>query len=627
MVEINSSTLEDTSGSLLTGQPDDTLASVHKAWAIWTARKIRLRYPKLSVRIYKNGYKFLFQIDGSAAQYLELSKIFDDELRPLTCDISLTNAPPENYEVVLETNDYESELWLNGHPLSVLDLNKSLFLAVNNFPHGSLKYDFASSGWLFESFAPLVDSEKSTVFSSAKKLGLLEHISFKVIPIPDNTNTYTYLENDKLILRTSRHHGNLPARLVKQIEKDEDNWRLFLATRANRDIAEHTGPVPQECFSCLFDTIDDSEICLAELLTIYDRIDLIPRQHDNTWLNRHKLNLVDLQELVRLNRVRLILPFSAESYAPDILAGVSEVNEDALIFSRTLAAKTIQHSQRKEPFLYAPLTTNERAAILASISGSISDKRSQTLLRSYVHLFELQHYSFMMRGAGGNISHGVGAYLGEVFYKLRDIDARLELMTNGAALEWALGLGTTYIPRNMGGYDETNNSLLIASFLGRTPVVRADPATNRMHTVINGLLAMQDVPPLEVARNFNSSALTRFHKLAEKLMRLSSSQAELRLAVEQLNQDVSSFERRSERLAKWHIATLTKGAVLKAADSHFGPFASPIAAWLWKVLEEQLPPSVTSELGAASEMLKALATASSFDAVVVSRSRKSLKNS
>ena len=51
----------------------------------------------------------------------------------------------------------------------------------------------------------------------------------------------------------------------------------------------------------------------------------------------------------------------------------------------------------------------------------------------------------------------------EKLLSLRSKDARIELMTCGAGIEWALGLGVSYIPRDYTGFDETHNSELIAS--------------------------------------------------------------------------------------------------------------------------------------------------------------------
>jgi hypothetical protein len=72
-----------------------------------------------------------------------------------------------------------------------------------------------------------------------------------------------------------------------------------------------------------------------------------------------------------------------------------------------------------------------------------------------------------------------------------------------------------------------------------------------MHVVVDGLLAVSDVPPIEVARNFRSLPALRFRNLATKLMSATPSTAELEKAVEEINADVVAFEHRAKRLAKW----------------------------------------------------------------------------
>ena len=80
----------------------------------------------------------------------------------------------------------------------------------------------------------------------------------------------------------------------------------------------------------------------------------------------------------------------------------------------------------------------------------IKEDPFRSLLASYGQLFDMQHHSFMLRGALGTLGCGVGAYLGDFFYHLRHQDARMELATCGAGLEWALALGASFLPRNLG---------------------------------------------------------------------------------------------------------------------------------------------------------------------------------
>jgi hypothetical protein len=350
----------------------------------------------------------------------------------------------------------------------------------------------------------------------------------------------------------------------------------------------------------------------------------MPERHSFEWSSKHQVPLPDLQELVRLKRVRIILPYSTADYPSSLLEAVAEVDRSSIMLSRALAAKTIARGQMKEPLLYAPLTSAQRAAILFAMSHSVTDERYRGLISSYGQLFSGQHDMFMMRGALASLGFGVGAYLGDVFLKLGNKDARIELMTCGAGIEWALGLGASYIPRDFGGFDETWNSQIIASYLGRTRLRPSDPIANRMHIVSDGLLALSDVPPLEVARNFHSLPASRFRNLARRLMEATPNASELQYAVDQINADVKHFERRAERLASWKVGALFSGAISAAAQDGWPIIASAGAAWLYAMLEEKIPVQLRDEFADARTMLTGLATCSSLDAVVVSRSRKAI---
>ena len=235
------------------------------------------------------------------------------------------------------------------------------------------------------------------------------------------------------------------------MHQDEDEWREFLSRRANQEIVGPDSVSPSKS-ACLYDVEHCGDSRLSELLTIYERVDIIPKRHNFEWSLKHQVPLPDLQELVRLKRVRIILPYSAVEYPSTLIEAVAEVDRSAIVLSRAIAAKTIQHGQKKEPFLYAPLTARQRAVILSAMSQTVTDDRYRGLLSKYGELFSIQHDMFMMRGALASFGVGIGAYLGNVFLKLSENDARIELMTCGAGIEWALGLGASYIPRDYGGY-------------------------------------------------------------------------------------------------------------------------------------------------------------------------------
>lgn len=609
------------------GSSEKGLQAVHKQWALWATRRLRFIRPALTLTLYGSDWEFTLHVANcDDSVFPALAEYFDHNVRPATCNIRLSQQVPQAGDPIDEIDDYEAELWLNGEPLSAPNFISLLSLAEPTLPDGGLDFDNNRNTWVFRSFTSITDEEKACVQRAATKVGIIGAIDFVVVSptaAPPQLPVGMPQKQGDLTLITSRHLKHTPGTLRDLVHQDEDEWRGFLSRRAKQEIVA-PDPATTSNFACLYDVEHCGDSRLSELLTIYDRIDVMPERRSLEWTSKHQVPLQDLQELARLKRVRIILPYSVADYPSTLLEAVAEVDRSSIVLSRTLAAKTIARGQAKEPFLYAPLTSAQRTALLSAMSRSVTEESYQALLSSYGQMFLGQHDMFMMRGALASLGFGVGAYLGDVFLKLGNKDARIELMTCGAGIEWALGLGASYIPRDYGGFDETWNSHIVASYLGRTRLHPSDPIANRLHIVSDGLLALSDVPPLEVARNFHSLPASRFRNLARRLMEATPNASELQYAVDQINADVKHFERRVERLASWKVSALFSGVVSAAVQDGWPVIASAGAAWLYAMLEEKIPAQLRDELVDARTMLTGLATGSSLDAVVVSRSRNAI---
>ena len=603
------------------------LQAVHRQWALCTIRRLRFLHPELTMTLYGTDWKFTIYIANCDDEsFPGLTKFFHNSVRPVTCNISLSQEIPPAGILIEEVDNYEAELWLNGEPLTVATGNNVLSLAESGLPEGNIDFDRAQDTWVFRSFTPLTDDEKSRIQKAAIKVGFVGPVEFIVISPHAATPPSPASNSDgqgDLDLITGRNLKHGPDKIRDLVHQDEDEWREFLSRRANQQIVAPDSAGLSKS-ACLYDVVHCGDSRLSELLTIYERVDLTPDLHSLDWCSKHQVSLPDLQELVRLKRVRIILPHSAAKYPSTLIESVAEVDRSAIVLSRALAAKTIEQGQKKDPLLYAPLTSGQRAAILSGMSQIVTDDRYRGLLTCYGKLFSTQHDMFMMRGALASVGVGVGAYLGNILFELNNKDARIELATCGAGIEWALGLGASYIPRDYDGFDETRNSQFVASFLGRTKFLPADPTVNRMHVISDGLLAVSDVPALEVANNFDSLQASRFRNLARKLMSATPSASELQEVVDQLNADVKAFERRSERLASWKLQVPIEGAVGELLGCLTMPAASVGAAWLYNILKHKIPTKVHNEVADAMAMLIGLTTGSSVDAVIVSRSRKAI---
>ena len=449
-----------------TKSPENSLQAVHKQWALWATRQLRLLHPELELTLYGRDWDFILHVaDCDDGTFSALAEFFDNSVRPMTCNVRLCQQVPQ-FAQIKEVDNYEAELWLNGEPLPAGDFNYLLLLAEPTLPNGVIDFDHAQNTWVFRSFTALTDDEKACVQKATTKAGIIGPVHFVQASHPGTPPAPSPKIQGDLTLITSRHFSHTPGTLRDLVHQDEDEWRNFLSRRAKQEIVKPDQMVTSD-FACLYDVEHCGESCLSELLTIYDRVDIMPERFSLEWFKKHQVSLTDLQELVRLKRVRIILPYSVTHYPSTLIEAVAEVDRSSIVLSRTLATKTISQGQMKEPLLYAPLTFGQRASILSTLSRSVRDEKFRARLSSYGELFSRQHDMFMMRGALASLDFGVGAYLGDVFLKLANKDARLELMTCGAGIEWALGLGASYIPRDFGGYDETRNSQIIASYLGK----------------------------------------------------------------------------------------------------------------------------------------------------------------
>lgn len=609
----------------------NSLKAIHRQWAIYATRRFQLLHPELRLQLFGADWVYILHVGNcSESAFPALADYFYNQVRPITCDMRLSLEIPATAKPIESISDYEAELWLQGEPLPAPTFNTLMSLAEADLPEGGIDFDHGRKAWVFRSFNPLSGEEQACVTRATTKIGIAGPIDFVEISPPSGpppTCPHIPKGQADLTLLTGRALRRMGGVRYDLVQQDEDEWRAFLVHRANREIVAPDQTATSN-FACLYDVEHCGDSRLSELLTLYDRVDIVPprRRGFDEWSVKHRVPLPDLQELVRLKRLRLILPYSAPDYPSNLIEAVAEVDRSSIVMSRSLAAKTITQGQTKEPFLYAPLTHGQRSGILSTIAQAVTDEKYRVVLSSYGELYTRQHEMFMMRGAMASLGFGAGAYLGEIFLKLSNKDARLELMACGAGVEWALGLGASYIPRDFAGYDETHNSHIIASYLGRSRFLPTDPVANRMHIVTDGLLALSDVPPLEVARNFHGLPASRFRGVARGLMQATASTAELQEAVEKINAEVKCFEHRAERVAFWKIGVILTEAAAVALDHKFGGFASIAAIWLYEQLEHKVPKPLRAELTDAKAMLVGLATGSSMDTIIVSRSRKTLAN-
>lgn len=625
-----------------TAEGDQAALEINRRHALWSSERFRLLYPQYNAELYVRDWHYELLVEGvEPTQFDALAKHFDQNVRPISCAIRLVHDQSPGTSLVIDVITYRDELWVSHEPLRMVDAQRAFVMARANLPKGELNYEPQKGQWTFtaedaiseeaqlrvrEAFAVINQPGNLHIEVQAPKL---EKPFESTVAAADKTKTERVTAPAlSLDIRTSVELSRYPLTLRRLAERDEEDWRVFLRRRAERSISQPSMQ-PSE-LACLFDAQDESAISLSELLTLYDRVNILPPTRGvggRGALERFSLSEPDFQELVRLGRVRLVLPYSVEHYDARLIEAAFNAHPDAVVMSRGLAARSISSGQAKDPLLYGPFDRSQRQQVLHALSRIRREGGLGRLVDSYGKIIAGQHQLFMDRGALASLGAGFGAHIANVMGSGHA--PNFGVMLAGAHVEWSLALGATYVPLTMREFSLDNEVALVGSFYGRASQVPHAPFADRMHEVANGLLAVSDVPALDVARNLSSPALQRFRNVARKMLRHAATIEEIQAAVGQLNEEVMRYESRIDTLKRWnvfelagHTATHGVAAYLHHASGLAG---SVLGLWLVEKLYEQLPHVMQDELENTADAIRGLALSPSYDAVVLRQTREALR--
>ncbi len=534
------------------------------------------------------------------------------ELKPVTLPMIVTTTTPDGVLVPTDRGALD-EAWCVDEPMSYPQVNQLLSLVDSSVAEGTLDWR-EELGFCFISPKVLSQEQVDRVREAASVIGILVDAF-----IQDESRASSPLG----MLVTRRQSKMFPASLRERLEYDEATWHCYI----NRERVGQQAPcLAPPASACLIDGDAQGDVTLSELLCLYDVVNILLPKQCGAWLTSNRLVNDDLAELCGTGRVRLVLPHGLQEYEPRLLAEVAERSPESLMLSRELAVRTIESNARKDPLTYGPLPSEFKAAVRGVLYQQFPD--IAPVLVGSVNRSPMANLDFALatQGAMGLLGVGPGARLADQMQSHGGTNIWLELTLASAGVEWALGLGAAWVPRVMGNYDETGAARSVGSFWSRSSLVGGDLMANRMHTVVDGLLAISEISPIEVARSLTQADRRRFTTVAKKLFSADAPLEELHEAVEALNRQTQAFERKLERLRKWRLDTLAIGVAAKpfgdAIDGGTGMYYTSVAAgWLYELLKRRLPRSVRNEFEDMAAVMVGHCMAPSIDPVILSRTR------
>lgn len=261
--------------SMETGKVTDVRRIIQERGAIWAYLQFQLAHPELTSFLHGVNCEHVIHIIEPVNDWAELCRQFDLEIRPITVNVRLVRDPPSSKRGIPASSAFD-EAWMLNEPMPRLWVNDLLYLAAPDLPEGSLTFQFDPEGYVFQHHG-LTEADVArvnTVFRALKLPGTLRFAQLPASPPQASIVATPAPPAQFLDLPVSRRlHRTSPA-MVRLVEQDEKAWRQFVASR--RDAAPLAIVPANHRFSALFGADDASEVRLAELLCIYDVVNVVP---------------------------------------------------------------------------------------------------------------------------------------------------------------------------------------------------------------------------------------------------------------------------------------------------------------------------------------------------------------
>lgn len=611
-------------------------------YARWSYERVQLLQPQIAVKglwAYADWFYVVcsdLQPSTLALDGKPLEEWFNDDGKAIGSPTRLASTAPPGASLVPERT-VEERLDLIGAPLTVRNIVSLLSLSIpNDFP----PFDFKTQPPIATLYVPraLMPYEEAIFRNAlAPYLGLMklevlvDEARFGQTPA---FRWPSFLQGDIDLLPARRLPSSYSTRVKELIEADEDFWAVNRQHLLGADARHITlpGSFAVKTSRCLMDASAFVPRNLRTAIALYGQIQIaMPLASAySSVLGGLQVNEAELVALVERGRVVFLLPQSIDRYPASLVQKLADIKGDAMMMSRSLAAYTVQERSRRIPLLHAPLSAGDRHRILAALVA-VSDPKYRSLSRAlaseFGRIWTTSEDTLTFRGALGLPSNGIGQILATMIECLTGKDLRLELWSAAFGVEWASALGATLIPHDSEAYSEqTLAEILAAAYSG----VENRPVPTRLGDVeiaVRGILSVNsDAPVLDVAQAFTGDDVDRMRKLAYSVADQKSES--ISEAVEAFNKKVSHYEKDMSRLARFDLLSLV-GAIAALPVAAQYPVAAgciPLGAWITKYLLQNA--DVTLDFGGQlAERLRAVNSFTSRDVVMVSRLRKSIRES
>jgi len=486
---------------------------------------------------------------------------------------------------------------LHGHPMNMHETINELNLHIPKKYHPfHVDFNYGANKFQIALKFNFTESDKDEIQLICEALGYqgYDYVFIHDDTIKDYPGAVHYKPNqhDNLLLAASGLiHKQFPKELLACYEEDEDFWLenrhlIFSGNHSNSATSYLLPGFDNIGTRCFVDASVFSRLNIRVYLTLYEQVVIAlpldqPAEH---FYEMFKIKRFELCELVRRGRLLFVVPQNLARYSQSLLLDIISINPNAIIFSRRLAAASIQGIQEKSGVVGTTFSSDEQYEFVhhCSRSGNVGLQRLADMLSA-----QWQFGEYIVNKEGAVAAHYLGlSGIAISGFKEKGKDYTVELTSASSSYEFAQGLRAHHFPFDSSGYSETNACQIICGLYNGVVNASQTIRESEISTIFSKVLAVNnDMSVLELDNSLSRSLIRTLPKIISEFANINEEQRAEKLYL--LNEEIRRIEKNQERVASLDFAgaciPAVAGAVMEYSNIPGAGYVS-LGGWAIKAL-------------------------------------------
>jgi hypothetical protein len=379
--------------------------------------------------------------------------------------------------------------------------------------------------------------------------------------------------------------------LLERYEEDEDFWIRNRQSVFDGKQTEQRDRFLLPSFEsnrtrCFVDASAFPRQNLRVYLTLYEQIVIAPPLNDDAdyFYRMFMIRPFELRELIARGRLLFVLPQNLNRYAPQLILEIISVDPNAVIFSRRLAAATIQGIQKKSGIIGTTFSSDEQLDFLHHCSR-IKHPEIQRLANTLSE--QWQFGEFLVNKEGAVSAHRLGiSNLAIKGFQSRGKDLAIELTAASSSFEFAQGLGAHHFPFDGDSYSEVTACQVVSGLYNGVALNTQKIRESELSMLLSEVLAINnDMNILELDDVLGRSQIRSIPQILSEFANISESERLEKVYL--LRKELKQIENNKARLTSLDLAgyglPAGAGALMECADQAGGGYVA-LGGWMLKML-------------------------------------------